>query len=46
MDTDMDIDELENIFFNADNMQYINSISYVKRINALKDFLKFEYLKT
>ena len=41
----MDIDELENIFFNADNMQYINSISDVKRINALKDFLKFDTIE-
>ena len=45
MDIEFDNAELDDIFFNVDNMQYINSISDVKRITALKDFLKFDTLE-
>ena len=34
---DNKLDDLDDIFFNADNMEYITSLSDVKRINALKD---------
>ena len=37
--------DLDNIFFNADSMEYITSLSDVKRINALKDFLKLDTLE-
>ena len=42
---DNELDDLDDIFFNADNMEYITSLSDVKRINALKDFLKFDTLE-
>ena len=38
MDIEFDNAELDDIFFNVDNMQYINSISDVKRIT--KGFFK------